>query len=88
MFNFRHVGQRIGIPLDNHTDWQMGQILRALAARRGIAPQHKLTDKTNPDPSVRAPHMIAHYPMEMFDAACDEIRDWWGFRSRQQDLFD
>ena len=64
-------------------NWAVGHILREFAAKRGVEPERILTEKTDPDPTVAAPHCIAHYPMELFDGACDTVREYWGDRSRQ-----
>jgi hypothetical protein len=88
-FNFRHVTRAEGLPLDdNDVNWAIGHLLQRMAARHGIEPMRWLTEKTNPDPSVAAPHCIAHYPLTLFPEARRLVRDWWGDRSRQRDLFD
>lgn len=86
-FTFRHVVHALGIPESNETHWAVGQMLRDLGARHGIEPQRLLTEKTNPTPSVDAPHCIAHYPMRLYGIAIAEINAWWGDRTRQLDLF-
>jgi hypothetical protein len=86
-FNFRHVMLRVGIPSSNEVNWPIGQMLRALSIRRNVPVHRILAEKTRPDPSVSAPHVIAHYPMELFDEACEVIGDWWGDRGRQLDMF-
>lgn len=85
-FNFRHVIMRVGIPSTNETNWAVGQMLVALAAKRGIELARILTEKTSPDPSVAAPHVIAHYPMSLFEEAVKTISDWWGDSNRQEQL--
>lgn len=88
-FNFRHVMHRLGIPVGDADDsWPVGKILADLAKKRGFPVDRILTEKTDPEPTVRAPHCICHYPLAMFDEACDRVREFWGDRSRQQDLFD
>ena len=87
-FNFRHVAHRVGIPSSTPVNWALGHILSAFAAGRNVEPHLILTEKTNPFPSVEAPHCIAHYPVDMFDDACAVARNWWGDRNRQQDMFD
>jgi hypothetical protein len=91
-FNFRHVAHRCGIPSNNRNNWELGQVLRAFFAGRGIEPTRPLTEKTDPSPTVDAPHCIAHYPVgntgENFIAACRYATDWWGERSKQKDLFE
>jgi hypothetical protein len=69
VFNFRHLLNELGIPLSNKGDWQAGQVLRKLAADHGIQPLRLMTDKTDPDPTVAAQHVIAHYPMEFYAVA-------------------
>ncbi len=86
-FNFRHVAHRCGIPSSNRNNWELGQVLRAFFAGRGIEPDRILTEKTDANPSVDAPHCIAHYPAADFDAACAAVVDGWGERAKQQDLF-
>ena len=88
MFNFRDVLHRAGIPSTNETNWAVGHMLASMAAKKGIAPARLLTEKTNPTPSVSAPHCIAHYPMHIFPEALDAITQWWGGREAQGDLFD
>ena len=86
-FNFRDVGHRCGIPSTNKNNWEIGQILVAYFARMGIGPERLLTDKTDPNPSVQAPHCIAHYPGIHFDGACAEVTDHWRERAKQGNLF-
>lgn len=86
-FNFRDVTNRIGISCDSQCNWAIGRMLRELACKHGIEPEYILTEKTNPNPSVDAPHCIAHYPISMFDEACEVVLRWWGDRSRQLDIF-
>ncbi len=86
-FNFRHVAHRCGIPSSNRNNWELGQVLRAFFFGLGIEPTRPLTEKTDANPSVDAPHCIAHYPAEHFEAACRCAVDWWGERAKQQDLF-
>lgn len=87
-FNFRDVGHRCGIPSTNKNNWEIGQILRAFFWRTyGIEPERPLTEKTDPDATVQAPHCIAAYPGIHFDAACDEVMDHWREREKQGNLF-
>lgn len=89
LFNFRHVADRVGIALEsNEVSWALGHVIRTTAARLGHEPERLLTEKTDPNPSVRAEHCIAHYPVRIFPEVCDAVRSWWGDRSRQADLFD
>ncbi len=76
-FNFRHVMERLGIPSNNSTNWMVGQVLQRFFKDRGIEPSRLLTEKTDPNPSVRAPHCIAHYPMDMLDDALEHISAVW-----------
>jgi hypothetical protein len=85
-FNFRQVCHAVGIPPSNENHWSVGQQLVSVAAKRGIEPLRILTEKTDPNPSVAAPHAIAHYPLGLFPLACDHVRDWWGNRERQLSL--
>ena len=86
-FTFRDVVRALGIPPSNETHWSVGQMLRDLAARQGIEPERLLTEKTDPTPTVDAPHCIAHYPMRLYASAIAEINAWWGDRTRQLDMF-
>jgi hypothetical protein len=82
-FNFRDVTQTLGIPSSNENNWAIGHILVRLAARHGTQPERILTEKTDPCPTVNAPHCIAHYPMSLFDEACSEINKHWDDKTRQ-----
>lgn len=86
-FNFRHVMMRVGVPLNNHNSWEVGKILSDLAAKNGVEKSRILTEKTDPNPSVPAPHCICHYSMEMFDEACAKVSDAFDNRSRQLTMF-
>lgn len=89
MFNFRHVIMRVGIPSCNQNNWPIGRAIQDyMATHHGVEPERLLTEKTNPNPSVTAPHCIAHYRIEHFDEVCGFIRDLWRGRSAQMDLFD
>jgi hypothetical protein len=89
MFNFRHVIMRVGIPSCNRNNWDIGKALqRHMANKHGVEPARLLTEKTNPNPSVTAPHCIAHYDIKYFDEACAIVRDIWKGRESQGDLFD
>jgi hypothetical protein len=78
---------RVGVPSTNENNWAVGHILRDIAAEHGIEPDRLLTEKTNPDPTVSAPHCIAHYPMAIFDACCERVASIWQDKSRQYPLF-
>ena len=86
-FNFRDVGHRCGIPSTNKNNWELGQILVAFFANKGLEPERLLSDKTDPNPTVQAPHCIAHYPGKYFDEACTEVVDHWRERAKQGNLF-
>lgn len=87
-FNFRDVLHRIGIADDDkRINWAVGKLLRDAAMQRGLAVDRPLTAKTNQSASVGAPHCIAAYPPDFFDEAVGIIRDWWGDRTAQHDLF-
>lgn len=89
LFNFRDVLHQCGLPLtDNKTNWAVGQMLSKIADDMNVEPARVLTEKTDPSPSVAAPHCISHYPMKMFATACKRVLDWHGDRSRQLPLFD
>lgn len=88
LFNFRHVAHVLGIPLVTETDWGLGHMLAAFARSRGIEPQRILTEKTNPNPSVSAPHIIAHYPMGIFLDAVEHVRSQVKEQGRQLTMFD
>lgn len=85
-FNFRDVLQITGIPMCNETNWAVGQMLVRLAADHGMEPSRILTEKTDPDPSVAAPHVIAHYDPVLFREACETVLRWWGDKNRQLSL--
>jgi hypothetical protein len=76
-FNFRTINDRLGIPITNHNSWTIGRALQRFAASRGIEPDRILTKKTDPNPSVKAPHCIAHYPIEILDDAIAHIDEIW-----------
>lgn len=86
-FNFRHVLQQTGIASTNQNNWAIGNMLRDMAAKRGISPEHVLTEKTDPNPTVGAPHMICHYPMSMFDDACERAERMLNTDGKQGTLF-
>ena len=77
LFNFRHIMDRLGIPYTNQNSWLVGQCLQRLAKEQGIEPERLLTKKTNPNPSVAAPHCIAHYPISLFPSALSHIAKVW-----------
>jgi len=82
-FNFRHLMDRAGIPMTNENNWRVGQMLQAFAKRQGIDPERRLSPKTNPNPSVAAPHCIAHYPIHLLEPAMDYISDVFTDDGRQ-----
>jgi hypothetical protein len=82
-FTFRDLMHNVGVPLCNENNWAVGQWLQAYAAKRGIEPLRLLTRKTNPNPTVDAPHCIAHYPMSLFDDAASELATTWNDKTRQ-----
>jgi hypothetical protein len=82
-FNFRHVRDAVGIESSNENNWAIGQLLSSMAAKRGIPPAHILAEKTDPNPTVAAPHCIAHYPAWLFDDAVEAVKVWWGDKERQ-----
>jgi hypothetical protein len=86
-FNFRHVIMKVGVPSTNENNWAVGQALRQIAADAGIEPARILTEKTDPDPTVSAPHCIAHYPISMFDEACRRVDEMYRDKSRQLTMF-
>ena len=85
-FNFRHVAQRVGIPLTNENGWAIGHVLSRMATERGVSVDRRLSEKTDPDPTVSAPHCICHYPMEMYADACDRVVALWEDKTRQLSL--
>ena len=87
-FNFRDIVRVAGLPADNETHWAVGQIIRKKASELGVNPQHLLTAKTNPDPSVSAPHMIAHYPMSIYEDCVEAVMTWIADGKRQFGLFE
>jgi len=87
-FNFRDVTKRLGIPGSNENHWAVGHILSSAAIKRGIPVYRPLTQKTDPDAKVGAPHCIAAYPMTFFEDALRIVGEWWGERTSQGDLFD
>ena len=87
LFNFRHVLMVVGVPSTNENNWAIGQVLRKIAGDHGIEPKRVLTEKTNPDPSVDAPHCIAHYPMSMFSESCALVAEMWDDKTRQMTLW-
>ena len=84
--------EAVGMPITNENSWAVGQSLRTLADNLGVEPEHILTKKTNPNPSVKAPHCIAHYPMSLFPIAVEKIDMMWKNNpdnsSTQYQLFD
>lgn len=87
LFNFRDVLQTTGIVSTNQNNWAIGNMLRDMAAKKGIKPHHLLTEKTDPSPSVSAPHMICHYPMSMFDESCERAKRMLNTDGQQGSLF-
>lgn len=87
-FNFRDVLRYLGVEGDKHLHWAVGLALRDLARDRAIEPTRMLTIKTNPNPSVSAPHCIAHYPISLFAAACERVGEMVGDEARQLSMFE
>jgi len=91
-FNFRHIMKAAGIPKSKVNNWSTGHALRNIAQQLGHDPTHILTKKTNPNPSVKAPHIIAHYPMEIFSQALEHVAQIWANSpsndATQMQLFD
>lgn len=87
-FNFRDVLRYLGVHGDKRLHWAVGQTLRDLAREKGIEPTRVLTDKTDPTPSVDAPHCIAHYPVTMFPDACERVGKMIGDEARQLSMFE
>lgn len=88
LFNFRDVMMQTGVPMSNENNWAVGHLLQQMAAKHGLEPNRILAEKTDPNPSVAAPHVIAHYRMDLWHEACDTVTGWWGDRERQLNLFD
>lgn len=86
VFTFRDLMHVTGIPSCNENNWAIGQWLLSFAAKRGAQPLRLLAEKTNPNPSVSAPHCIAHYPMRLFDEAKEELKKMWDDKGRQLPL--
>jgi hypothetical protein len=84
-FNFRDVMQEAGLESENRTNWSVGQIIRRAAK---MQPVHLMTTKTNPEPSVPAPHMIAHYPMSVYPQCLAAVIEWVADGQRQIGLFE
>ncbi len=82
-FNFRHVAHKVGVPSTNANNWAMGQMLAKLAIKEQVSVKRILVEKTDPDPTVDAPHCIAHYPMQMYDEACAQVAEVWKGREGQ-----
>lgn len=88
LFNFRDVLRRAGIPEDDkRVNWAVGKLLRDLATERKVPVFRPLTENTNPNGKVGAPHCIAAYPISFFPDALEAVKDWWGGRTSQGDLF-
>jgi len=69
--------ESVGMPITNENSWAVGHSLRKLAADLGHEPLRILTTKTDPNASVKAPHCIAHYPMEIFKEAVFKVGAMW-----------
>lgn len=82
-FTFRDVINRTGMVSENQSNWNLGRWMQRWFVKKGIEPDRRLTKKTDPCPSVDAPHCIAHYPMEYFDAICDEVSVDIEYQKRQ-----
>ena len=84
LFNFRDVLKAEGIDCtDTAMNWDVGRLLQRELRKRGVEPMRVLTEKTNPNPSVSAPHCIAHYPMEYFLIARKLVRVRYEYEKRQ-----
>jgi len=83
VFTFRDLMHSAGVLSSNENNWAVGQWLVSFAAKRGVQPLRLLAKKTNPNPSVSAPHCIAHYPMHLFDEAERELKTLWNDKERQ-----
>ena len=92
LFNFRHAMDRAGIPMTTQNNWAVGHILRKWASDHGVQPDRVLADKTSDSPSVKAPHVLAHYPIDMLPDAAQYLRSIWEDRrdanGRLQGQFD
>ena len=76
-FNFRHVMEAIGMPSKTHYNWAIGKAIRKFTAELGYEPRRDLTPKTDPNPTVKAAHVIASYPMEIFPVVVAHCREIW-----------
>lgn len=85
-FNFRQILSDLNLEPETHLNWSVGRILVGIARKRGIEPMRLLTEKTSRDPSVRAPHCIAHYPSTMYREALQAVRDLEARQSAQYTL--
>jgi hypothetical protein len=65
----------------------VGQLLSKEADKRGVEPVYVLSEKTDPNPTVKAPHCICHYPISFYPAALEAVRARYGDRARQLGLF-
>lgn len=69
-FNFRDVLRHLGYDLGNiRRNWAVGHKLKEWARKNRVVVARPLTEKTNPDSKVGAPHCIAAYPMDRFSEA-------------------
>ena len=69
-------------------NWAAGQIIAARWRKAtGTEPERELRSKTNPSPSVQAPHMKCIYPEGFHAAMRQVIMDLDPMLSPQDDLF-
>lgn len=74
-FNFKDVLSELGISLhDKKRNQVVGRLLRKWASDKNVNAVHVLTEKTNANSSVNAPHCICHYPFKYFDDACEALK--------------
>lgn len=76
-FTFRDVMLELHIPMNNENNWAMGHSLQRFAKSNEVEPQRLLTQKTDPNPKVKAPHVIAHYPMRFWEDTILYMGDYW-----------
>lgn len=89
-FNFRDVLNEIGVSLsDPRRNQVVGRMLITWAASERAERVHVLTDKTNSNSSVNAPHCICGYPFERFNSAVEYVKERIEMTDpRQMKLFD
>jgi hypothetical protein len=90
VFTVIDVLRRLGIPTDPKYTWAAGQAWCREYKKRtnGREGELLLQQKTDPNPTVNAPHGIRSYPMEYFEAACDFLGVMQDSARAQTDLFD